>query len=71
MKWDLDRELIAQVCHVNIRTVNAWLSQGARTPITPEISFVVLKFSRIIILERFDELPDFLQILLSPIDDDV
>ena len=68
-KWDISRQLIAEVCRVQIRTVNTWFSQGQfhQSPQTYQKWY--LTFAHIVI-ERFDELPDFLQILLCPIDDD-
>jgi hypothetical protein len=68
MRWDVDRELISQVCHVNIRTVNTWLSKGSVHQSPQRYHLWYLSFADII-LERFDELPDFLKVLFCPLDD--
>jgi hypothetical protein len=69
-KWDISRELIAEVCRVeSSRTVNTWFSQSRSQQSRKTYHLWYLTFADLI-LERFDELPDFLQILLCPIDDD-
>ena len=67
-KWDISRELIAEVCRVDIRTINTWFAKGLHQS-PQEYHLWHLSFADLI-LERFDELPDFLQALLCPIDDD-
>ncbi|MCC5610572.1 helix-turn-helix domain-containing protein [Nostoc sp. CHAB 5834] len=67
-KWDISRELTAQICRCDLRTINAWFAHGRIHRSPQEYYLWHLSFADII-LERFDELPDFLQLLLSPVDD--
>lgn len=67
-KWDLNRELTAQICRCDLRTINAWFAHGRIHRSPQEYYLWHLSFADII-LERFDELPDFLQVLLCPDDD--
>lgn len=68
-KWDLNRQLIAQVCRVDLRTVNTWFSQG-RTHQNPQTYHKWYLEMANIILEQYEYLPEFLQTLLCPLDDD-
>ncbi len=68
-KWDLDRKLIAQVCRVDLRTVNTWFSQG-RTHQQPQPYHKWYLTTADIILGQYEHLPKFLQTLLYPLDDD-
>jgi hypothetical protein len=69
-KWDISRELIAEVCRFeSSRTVNSWFSQGRTHQSPQEYHLWHLSFADLIV-ERFDELPEFLQTLLCPIDDE-
>lgn len=67
-KWDINRELTAQICRCELRTINIWFAQGRIHRSPQEYHLWHLSFADII-LERFDELPDFLQLLLCPDDD--
>jgi hypothetical protein len=64
-KWDVNRRLVAEICRADLRTVNGWFSQSQlhQSPKTYHLWY--LTFADII-LEQFDELPDFLQALLCP-----
>jgi hypothetical protein len=64
-KWYVSRELIAQICRVDIRTCNSWFSQG-RTHQEPQPYHKLYLSLADLILESFDELPEFLQTLLCP-----
>lgn len=64
-KWDVSRELIAELCQVDIRTCNSWFSQG-RSRQFPQLYHKWYLTLADVILERFDELPNFLQTLLCP-----
>lgn len=68
-KWDLDRQLIAQVCRVDLRTVNTWFSQG-RTHQNPQAYHFWYLTTADIILGQYEYLPEFLQSLLCSLDDD-
>lgn len=68
-KWDLNRQLIAQVCRVDLRTVNTWFSQG-RTHQEPQTYHLWYLTIGDIVLEQYEDLPEFLQIVLSSFDDD-
>lgn len=68
-KWDISRELTAQICRCDLRTINIWFAQGRIHRSPQEYHLWHLSFADII-LERFDELPDFLQVMLCPVDDD-
>ena len=67
-KWNVNRRLIAEICRVDIRTVNGWFSQGQSHQSPKNYHKWYLTFADIVI-ERFDELPDFLQVLLCPDDE--
>jgi len=64
-KWNINRRLIAEICKVDIRTVNGWFSQSHSHQSPQNYHKWYLTFADII-LEQFDELPDFLQALLCP-----
>ena len=64
-KWNVNRKLIAEICEVDIRTVNSWFSQSRFHQSPQNYHKWYLTFADIVI-ERFDELPDFLQVLLCP-----
>lgn len=64
-KWNVNRRLIAEICKVDIRTVNSWFSQGRFHQSPQNYHKWYLTFADIVI-DRFDELPDFLQVLLCP-----
>ena len=66
-KWDVSRELIAQLAHVDVRTVNTWFSQG-RTHTEPQLYHKWYLTMADIILGQYEYLPQFLQTLLSHID---
>ena len=68
-KWDVSRELIAQVSHVDIRTVNSWFSKG-RTHQEPQLYHLWYLTIADLILDQYEYLPEFLQILLCPLDND-
>jgi hypothetical protein len=68
-KWDISRQLIAEVCGLQSRTVNSWFSQSESHQSPKTYHLWYLTFADLIV-ERFDELPEFLQTLLCPIDDD-
>ncbi len=67
--WDIDRKLIAQVCRVDLRTVNTWFSQG-RTHQNPQTYHKWYLEMANIILEQYEYLPECLQTLLCFLDDD-
>jgi DNA-directed RNA polymerase specialized sigma24 family protein len=67
-KWLVSRELIAQLSHVDIRTVNAWFSQG-RTHLEPQLYHKWYLTLANAILEQYEELPEPLRTLLCPLDD--
>ncbi len=64
-KWNVSRRLVAEICRVDIRTVNSWFSQGQFHQSPQNHHKWYLTFADIVI-DRFDELPDFLQVLLCP-----
>ncbi len=64
-KWDVSREFIAEICWVDIRTCHSWFSQG-RTHQSPQAYHKWYLTLADLILERFDEFPEFLQVLLCP-----
>ncbi|MBN3945084.1 MAG: hypothetical protein HWQ38_00735 [Nostoc sp. NMS7] len=66
--WDLNRQLIAQVCRVDLRTVNTWFSQG-RTHQNPQTYHLWYLTTADIILQQYEYLPEFLQALLCTLDD--
>lgn len=68
-KWDLNRQLIAQVCCIDVRTVNTWFSQG-RTHQQPQTYHLWYLEMANIIFEQYEELPEGLKTLLCPLDDD-
>lgn len=68
-KWDISRELTSEICRVHFRTLNSWFAQADVHQSCKKYHFWHLTFADII-LERFDELPDFLQLLLCPVDKD-
>ncbi|MHC5675297.1 hypothetical protein [Nostoc sp.] len=68
-KWDVSRELIAQISHVDIRTVNSWFSKGG-THQDPQLYHKWYLTMANIILDQYEYLPEFLQTLLCPLDDD-
>ncbi|MHC5722635.1 MAG: hypothetical protein ACYTXY_00440 [Nostoc sp.] len=62
-KWDVSRQLIAQISHVDIRTVNSWFSQGC-THQEPQLYHKWYLTMADIILDQHEDLPESLQILL-------
>lgn len=68
-KWLVSRELIALLSHVNIRTVNAWFSQGS-THQEPQLYHKWYLTLANAILEQYEELPEPLRTLLCPVDED-
>ncbi|MBN3926975.1 hypothetical protein [Nostoc sp. NMS4] len=68
-KWSVKRDLVAEICHVDIHTVSTWFSQG-RTHQKPQLYHLWYLTMADIILDQYEDLPEFLQILLCPLDDD-
>jgi hypothetical protein len=68
-KWNVSRELVAQICHVDIRTCNSWFSLG-RSHQEPQPYHKWYLSLADIILDQFEELPEYLQNLLCPLHDD-
>ncbi|MHC5673112.1 hypothetical protein [Nostoc sp.] len=66
-KWSVRRELVAEICHVDIHTVSTWFSQG-RTHQEPQLYHLWYLTMADIILDQYEDLPEFLQILLRPDD---
>ncbi|MHC5820599.1 MAG: hypothetical protein ACYT04_33215 [Nostoc sp.] len=66
-KWDVSRQLIAQISHVDIRTVNSWFSLGVSHQEPQPYHLWYLTMADII-LDQYEDLPEFLQILLRPDD---
>ena len=63
-KWDLNRELVAEICHVDIRTCNCWFSQGVSHQ-DPQLYHKWYLTIADFILDQHEYLPEFLQILLG------
>ncbi|WP_373525998.1 hypothetical protein [Nostoc sp.] len=66
-KWDVSRQLIAEVSHVDIRTVNSWFSLG-RTHQEPQLYHLWYLTMADIILDQYQDLPEFVRTLLYPDD---
>ena len=66
-KWDVSRELVAEICHVDIRTCNSWFSQG-RSHQDPQLYHKWYLTIADLILEQYEYLPEFVGILLCPDD---
>jgi hypothetical protein len=64
-KWQISQELVAELCHCNVRTVRRWLSQG-RYHEFPTSSHKWDLALADVILSSFDELPVALKDLLCP-----
>jgi hypothetical protein len=64
-KWDVSRELIAQICHVDIRTCNSWFSSG-RTHQEPQLYHKWYLTMADIILDQHEDLSEFVRTLLRP-----
>lgn len=62
-KWDVSRELIAQISHVSVHSVNTWFSQGL-THQEPQLYHKWYLTMADILLEKYEYLPEFLQTLL-------
>ncbi|MBN3945377.1 MAG: helix-turn-helix domain-containing protein [Nostoc sp. NMS7] len=66
-KWDVSRELISQICHVDIRTCNSWFSLGGSHQ-EPQLYHLWYLTMADIILDEYEYLPESLQTVLSPDD---
>ena len=66
-KWDLNRELVAEICHVDIRTCNSWFSLG-RSHQEPQPYHKWYLTIADLILDQYESIPEFVAILLSPDD---
>ncbi|MBD2527371.1 helix-turn-helix domain-containing protein [Nostoc sp. FACHB-133] len=66
-KWDVNRELVAEICHVDIRTCNCWFSQGFSHQ-DPQLYHKWYLTIADLILDQYEYIPEFLQILLCPDD---
>ncbi|MBD2526806.1 helix-turn-helix domain-containing protein [Nostoc sp. FACHB-133] len=66
-KWDVSRELVAEICHVDIRTCNCWFSQGFSHQ-DPQLYHKWYLTIADLILDQYEYLPEFVGILLCPDD---
>lgn len=66
-KWDVSRELMSEITHVEIRTVNSWFSLGVSHQ-EPQLYHKWYLAMADLILEKYEYLPEVLQTLLGPDD---
>ncbi|MHC5722563.1 MAG: hypothetical protein ACYT04_24260 [Nostoc sp.] len=65
-KWCVKRELVAEICHVDIRTCNSWFGRGC-THQEPQLYHLWYLTMADIILD-YEDLAESLQTVLSPDD---
>jgi len=64
-KWDVNSEFIAELCNCDVRTVNRWLASDRNY--TPALRCHQWELALAdLILEKFEDLPAYLQQLLCP-----
>jgi len=66
-KWDVSRELIAEICHVDIRTCNSWFSRGSSHQ-DPQLYHKWYLTIADLILDQYESIPEFVAILRRPDD---
>ena len=66
-KWDVSRELMSEITHVEIRTVNSWFSLGVSHQ-EPQLYHKWYLTMADIILDQHEDLPELLQTVLRPDD---
>lgn len=63
-KWDISREELAILCHVDVRTLNRYLARGRnREEPRPTLNWYLILVN--LMLEHFDELPNDFQSIIN------